>query len=497
MLASTESMSLLVILNVVFAIIALAVGFIGGVWLSSSRRKGYFQDLNSGEAKERALQEQLERERATMATDRLRDLAGDVASDVGEHSSKMGEITSKLQALDVADVEATGAGLVTALSAIVTANEALQRKLARAEKQIEAQAREINLHESQARTDSLTGIANRRAFDDEMARRGSEVARKGTPLSLIIMDIDFFKNFNDTHGHQAGDEVLRSVGKKLTETCRGMDLPCRYGGEEFAVVMPSTDLANAKPGAERIRSAIEKMIVEFQGKQLEVTTSIGLAQIAPGEQVAHVLKRADDALYESKAAGRNCGHWHDGEKCRPFSDSPEQISQPNDMPIATPTLDALPNRTIFADELRRRMAESSRSEQPVSVMVVELSNYEDLCTISGVEIGCAALNAVASVVENSLREMDLFARLNENSFVTLLPNNSIESAEIVRSRTLAAFEAYPLTIGNDSPDLAINAGIAQFQTGDSVEDIVGRAEAALAAAALAGNDTVPLASTSK
>src|SRR5690606_13812135 len=120
-----------------------------------------------------------ERERAALATGRLRDLAGGVAADVGEHSARVGQISRDLRALDTADIEATGAGLVDALAKIAAANESLQGKLAKAEEQIAAQAREIHLHESEARTDSLTGLANRRAFDDEMKRRYAEATRKG------------------------------------------------------------------------------------------------------------------------------------------------------------------------------------------------------------------------------------------------------------------------------------------------------------------------------
>ena len=114
----------------------------------------------------------------------------------------------------------------------------LQNRLAQAEKQIAAQAADLRSYETEARTDSLTGLANRRAFDDEMQRRFAEWQRRRTPFSLMILDIDHFKQFNDSHGHPAGDEVLRNVGKVLVKTARQMDLPCRYGGEEFAVILP-------------------------------------------------------------------------------------------------------------------------------------------------------------------------------------------------------------------------------------------------------------------
>src|SRR6185295_757566 len=135
------------------------------------------------------------------------------------------------------------------------ANAELQQRLEQAEKQLAVQAVQIKAHESEARTDSLTTLSNRRAFDDELKRRLNEWQRKGTPCTLVMMDIDFFKKFNDTHGHQVGDEVLRQVAKVLGVQSREMDIPCRYGGEEFAVILPATEALKACKVAERIRAA--------------------------------------------------------------------------------------------------------------------------------------------------------------------------------------------------------------------------------------------------
>ncbi len=480
MLASADSMSLLLVLNLVFAVVALAVGFVAGVWFHSSR---HTSQGNAPDA-EAERQKQIERERAALATDRLRDLAGGVAGDVGEHSARVSEITDALRALDTSDVEATGAGLIDALGKIVTANESLQEKLTKAEEQIAAQAREIHLHESEARTDSLTGLANRRAFDDEMKRRYSESTRQGQPLSLLIMDIDYFKKFNDTHGHQAGDEVLRAVGQQLVATCRDMDLPCRYGGEEFAVVMPATTVAEGTIAAERIRESVESMTVQFEGRELKVTTSVGLAQLSDFDDVARLLKRSDEALYASKGAGRNCGHYHDGSHCLPFTPdtAPTSAKKPAKQcqSVTTTTLDRLPNRTKFAEELRRRMAESNRTEQPIAVLIIELASHSSIREKMGAEVGCAALDAVATVLEQSLRDMDLLARMGENRFAVMLPGNDVETAIIVGDRADSLLDKFPLKIEDTIVDLQLAFGGAEYKTGDSVEVLVGRAEAALA-----------------
>lgn len=487
MVATAGSLGLLIVLNLVFAIGALALGFVVGAWIATSRRNNR-NATAAPEADHVAPTEllpevEIELERTVLATDRLRDLATGVASEVGEHSTRMGEITAGLRALDTSNIEATGAGLVAALAKIVAANEALQNRLAKAEEQIAVQAKEIHLHESEARTDSLTGLANRRAFDDEMKRRSSESLRKGTPLTLLIMDIDYFKKFNDSHGHQAGDEVLRAVGRKLLDTCRDMDLPCRYGGEEFAIVMPATGVEDAKVAAERIRMAVESMAVEFEGKKLQVTTSVGLAQLGAQDDIPRLVRRADAALYASKNAGRNCGFWHNGDESIPFTDRVIKLQNADrtraQRQLATSLLDSLPNRTKFADELRRRIAESTRTDQEIAVLIVELGNHDLVKAQFGGEAGATALDTVAKVLQSSLREMDLLARLSESRFAVMLPENTSETAEVVGRRATLALTKQPLKCNGQSVQLALRVGSAQHRTGDSVEVLVGRAEAHL------------------
>lgn len=153
--------------------------------------------------------------------------------------------------------------------------------------------------------DSLTGLHNRRYFDAELARALAN-RRSERSLCLLMIDIDHFKQINDSFGHQAGDDVLARLAGVLTSHCRRRDVICRYGGEEFSILMPEISLANAKRRAERICQAFAEMEVSFQGQRLQVTLSIGLATCPLHADTAEELVgRADQALYQAKVTGRN------------------------------------------------------------------------------------------------------------------------------------------------------------------------------------------------
>lgn len=158
--------------------------------------------------------------------------------------------------------------------------------------------------------DGLTGIANRRAFDQKLNMEWSNSRRNFMPLSLIMMDIDFFKAYNDTYGHQGGDECLQKVAVAIQNTIqRNADLVCRYGGEEFAAILPETDEDGARFVAEKIRQVIEDLGIPHTGSKISpsVTLSLGIATMIPdGNRVpADLLAAADQALYQAKQSGRN------------------------------------------------------------------------------------------------------------------------------------------------------------------------------------------------
>jgi two-component system cell cycle response regulator len=157
-------------------------------------------------------------------------------------------------------------------------------------------------------TDALTSLYNRRYMETHLAALTEQATQRGKPITVLILDIDFFKSINDGHGHDAGDDVLREFSLRIRKSIRNIDLACRYGGEEFVIVMPETDIAVASMVAERIRRRIasEPFPIQQGAKNLEVTISIGIAALnGTDDTAAAMLKRADTALYRAKRDGRN------------------------------------------------------------------------------------------------------------------------------------------------------------------------------------------------
>ncbi|PKR50503.1 GGDEF domain-containing protein [Thalassospira marina] len=161
----------------------------------------------------------------------------------------------------------------------------------------------------EAMTDPLTGIANRKMFDQQLRNRAMEAMETGTPLCLLMIDVDHFKQFNDTYGHQTGDQVIRLLAQTLRNNIKGRDTAARYGGEEFSVILPRTDVANARRLAEIIRQNVgqKHVISEIDGSPIEkITVSIGIGCFDYGEPLGRLIQRADQALYLAKQKGRDC-----------------------------------------------------------------------------------------------------------------------------------------------------------------------------------------------
>jgi diguanylate cyclase (GGDEF)-like protein len=158
----------------------------------------------------------------------------------------------------------------------------------------------------QARTDSLTGLLNRRAFDDKLARELETAGSLGYDVTLVLCDLDKFKQVNDRHGHLWGDEVLRAVGRILAASTRDRDVAARYGGEELALILPGTPLLGGRRLSERIRRKLEELEIQTEsGERIPVTASFGAASFPTHGSAASLVAAADSALYEAKDGGRN------------------------------------------------------------------------------------------------------------------------------------------------------------------------------------------------
>jgi len=187
-------------------------------------------------------------------------------------------------------------------------NRALEQKLQASRDDIAGLQRDLDDVRRESLLDPLTKIANRKSLDDGLDTAIAEASSSREPLSLILVDIDHFKNFNDTYGHQTGDQVLRLVAMTLKSNIKGKDLAARYGGEEFVAVLPYTDIEGAVIIADNIRRAIQakELLKRSTNEKLgRITASFGVATFRPSDTAASLIERADRCLYAAKHAGRN------------------------------------------------------------------------------------------------------------------------------------------------------------------------------------------------
>jgi len=207
-----------------------------------------------------------------------------------------------------ADPAAVIDGLVAELSKSVSRASKLEKNFVEATRELGEIRVSLDHAEKRAKTDVLTGLPNRLAFEDFFCNAQTAAVENERPLSVMLIDVDHFKRFNDDFGHGVGDQVLRLIAKVLRERVRDQDLPARYGGEELIAVFPGSDLKASVAVGEAIRRLISecKITRRSTGEVLPgVTVSIGVAQLRPGESMADLIERCDRALYTAKDTGRN------------------------------------------------------------------------------------------------------------------------------------------------------------------------------------------------
>jgi len=447
---------------------------------------------------------------------RLQELASCVAFDVDEHSQQVEEINASLTS--AAQDEPTM--IVDVVAKLIQANHHMQEKLASTEEKLRDQAQQIQVHAAEARTDALTLLANRRSLDDELARRIAEHRRHGRTFSLIMADVDWFKRFNDAHGHQLGDEVLRTVAKILRRKMRTMDLVARYGGEEFAIILPGTNLDDASNAARRACEAIATCQFCPDAKDLRVTVSFGVGEVRGNEDGVMLVARADAALYAAKEGGRNCVFRHDGEfvtrvggnkgcvvsesqgqpPSRPLPSAHEDISAPRRETIATEPkpvssytieLDAapdLPCRTTFCQQVRNRTAEWKRGGPHFSVILIEVDRVQPAGQDCGLRTREVSALTARQFLAATVREMDFVGDYAPGCFALLLPTSGLADAIRVVERLREGLSQCVPTAESKQPRLTLSAGVVQVAEKDDSLSLLKRAEAALDAAGREGGN---------
>jgi diguanylate cyclase len=259
----------------------------------------------------------------TRLTDRIDTVGAKVADEINSvmsmidtaagsatnYSESLVDMTQKLaSAKDPQGLRTVVERLVLTAKEMEKTNQTLETRLSASKQEINQLQQNLEAVRTESLTDPLTTLANRKYFDQAIEKAIDSSSQSGEPLSLMMIDIDHFKQFNDVFGHLTGDQVLRLVALSVKQNVKGQDLAARYGGEEFAVILPSTALRQALTVADHIRRAVmtKELMKRSTGEHLgRVTVSVGVASFAPGEPPQLLIERADSCLYAAKRNGRN------------------------------------------------------------------------------------------------------------------------------------------------------------------------------------------------
>ena len=231
--------------------------------------------------------------------------------ETAEYNAKIDQQTNKLtKTTEGKDVGNLLSEIMSQLNEIRSSGKGFTSKMLESRQEIDSLRKNLEKATAESRMDFLTGVHNRRAFDEMISDHVVQAEKQLKDLCLLMVDIDHFKKFNDTYGHQMGDEVIKIVARVLTDTLRGSDVVARFGGEEFAVLLPGTPTNGALVVAENIRKSIANKRLKRRDAEEDmgqVNVSIGLARfrVGEGDTVPFLIKRADEALYSAKKAGRN------------------------------------------------------------------------------------------------------------------------------------------------------------------------------------------------
>ncbi len=233
----------------------------------------------------------------------------DVQTRTQSYSKNLGSVVQKVQSTDDPHmIRSVLATLVKDTTAMLETSGRLHEELDKSARVIHELQRDLEIVKREAMTDGLTGLSNRKAFDQQMKRAIADARSTGHAFTLLMIDIDHFKSFNDNYGHQIGDQVLRLVGRTLVDGIKGRDFAARYGGEEFSIILPESNILAGMAVGNALRKAIamKEIMNRSTGEKLgRVTMSVGVAEFVASESADELIERADSALYTAKHNGRN------------------------------------------------------------------------------------------------------------------------------------------------------------------------------------------------
>jgi diguanylate cyclase len=280
------------------------------VWVLASVASGVAAGYYIGRMTTHSEQERRtfrERENALRALIEVLHSVQQLSTDVDQRNSEISEVCRHVDDIHVTgDLEVVRHEILGQIKSILDSNQRLEEDLTFARCRMEEQAEELDRTRREASTDALSGVANRKAFDDKLKLMLGYHRRDGVAFALMLADLDRFKWINDTYGHQAGDRVISQLGRLLAQLVREGDFVARFGGDEFAVLLPHCDAETALKVANRIRSETTRAnFGAASSEQTAITVSIGVALVRTGDSSESLFKRADEALYASKKGGRN------------------------------------------------------------------------------------------------------------------------------------------------------------------------------------------------
>ncbi len=251
-----------------------------------------------------------ERQTTLEALQHVLDSAEEFTKEVDTHNTELHSVEQSvvdISTSNTGEYEYLKQSLLSQISCAIDSNRKLEHDLVCTQYRLEKQAQELDRTRREARLDELSGVGNRKAFDESLKFMLSKFKRHGTKFALLLIDVDHFKWINDTHGHQAGDIVVSLLGEMFQDIVRPSDHVARYGGDEFAILLGNVSLEIAVQVAQRIRERVETSNFDagLQNNFVSVTLSMGLVAADPADDHDSLVRKADAALYQSKQQGRN------------------------------------------------------------------------------------------------------------------------------------------------------------------------------------------------